>query len=125
VDEPLAQASSTGQKKTGGFGDTKLIDLFAATSMGRAIIGFVMGDKEFEEFEKSGEITFTDSPPTSEQVEKGLDSAQKKDQTKAIERMKATGAKVLVPNYKDITSSSDFDYKKAHLASLGTTSKRV
>lgn len=113
VDEPLAQASSTGKKKTGGFGDTKLIDLFAATSMGRAIIGFVMGDKEFEEFEKSGEIKFTDSPPTSEQVEKGLDSAQKKDQIKAIERMKATGAKVLVPNYKDITSSSDFDYKKS------------
>lgn len=112
VDEPLEQTSSTGKKKTGGFGDTLLIDLFAKTTMGKAFLQFVMAGKDFEEYEKTGKIKFTDSPPTSEEIEKGLDTKGKENQQKNIERLEATGAKTIAPDYKAITSTSDFDYRK-------------
>ena len=115
MDEPPTQTSPTdSSKKTGGFGDTKLIDLFAKTSMGKAVLGFMMdGDEKFKEFEKTGKIGFTDSPPTSEEIEKGLDSKGKKEQQKNIERLEAAGVKTIAPDYRSVTSTSDYDYKKS------------
>jgi hypothetical protein len=110
VDEPLVQPgkSSTG---SGGIGDKKLIDLFAETAMGKAILGFLMNDDEFKKFEQSGEIKFTDSPPTSDEIERGLTSEQKEVQKKNIEKLNSMGHETVAPDYSLVTSPSDYPYK--------------
>jgi hypothetical protein len=109
VDEPPIQISNA----TGGFGDTKLIDLFADTYMGRAILNWIMPtDAEFQKFIETGEINFTDSPPTSEELDRGLTAEQKKIQKKNIEALNAMGKNTVAPEYSLVTSPSDYTYDK-------------
>ena len=107
VDEPPVQINS----EPGGFGDTKLIDLFSDTEMGKAILGFLMDGKEFKNFEKTGQIEFTDSPPTSEELDKGLTSGQKEVQTKNIEKLNSMGYKTVKPDYSLVTGPAEYSYK--------------
>jgi len=109
VDEPPVQLNS----EPGGFGDTKLIDLFADTDMGKAILGFLMDGKEFKNFEKTGKIEFTDSPPTSEEIDKGLTSGQKEVQKKNIEKLNSMGHKTVKPDYSLVTGPSEYPYKSS------------
>lgn len=109
VDEPPVQISS----ESGGFGDTKLIDLFADTEMGKAVLGFLMDGKEFKKFEETGDIKFTDSPATSEEIEKGLTAEQKEVQKKNIEKLNSMGYQTVKPDYSLVTSSSDYPYKSS------------
>lgn len=109
VDEPPVQISSG----SGGFGDTKLIDLFADTEMGKAVLGFLMNDEAFKKFEETGQIKFTDSPATSEEIEKGLTSEQKEVQKKNIEELNSRGYQTVKPDYSLVTSSSDYPYKSS------------
>ena len=111
VDEPPVQINSS----EGGFGDTKLIDLFADTPMGQAILGFMMDGKDFKKFEETGDISFTDSPPTSEELDKGLTSAQKDVQKKNIDKLNEMGYKTVAPQYSLVTSPSDYPYKSSSL----------
>lgn len=107
VDEPPVQLNS----KSGGFGDIKLIDLFADTDVGKAVLGFVMGgSKEFENFLKTGKIEVTDSPSTSSEIEKGFTAEQKEAQKKNIEELNKRGLKTVEPDYSLVTSSSDYQY---------------
>ena len=109
VDEPPVQLNS----EPGGFGDTKLIDLFADTEMGKAILGFLMDGKEFKNFEKTGKIEFTDSPPTSEELDKGLTSEQKEIQKKNIEKLNSMGHKTVKPDYSLVTGPAEYPYKSS------------
>ena len=109
VDEPPVQISSG----SGGIGDMKLIDLFNDTDMGKAIIGFLMSGEEFKEFEETGKIKFTDSPPTSEELDKGLTTSQKEIQKKNIETLNSMGLKTVAPNYSLVTSPADYQYKES------------
>lgn len=109
VDEPPVQLNS----EPGGFGDTKLIDLFADTDMGKAILGFLMDGEEFKNFEKTGKIEFTDSPPTSEEIDKGLTSDQKEVQKKNIEKLNSMGHKTVKPDYSLVTGPAEYPYKSS------------
>ena len=109
VDEPPVQIKS----KSGGIGDMKLIDLFADTDMGKAIIGFLMDGDEFKKFEKSGQIEFTDSPPTSEEIDKGLTAEQKKVQKSNIDKLNSMGHKTVAPDYSLVTSSAEYPYRES------------
>jgi hypothetical protein len=111
VDEPPVQLNS----EPGGFGDTKLIDLFADTDMGKAILGFLMNGEEFKNFEKTGKIEFTDSPPTSEEIDKGLTSDQKEVQKKNIEKLNSMGHKTVKPDYSLVTGPAEYPYKSSSL----------
>lgn len=111
VDEPPVQISSS----SGGIGDMKLIDLFAETSMGKAILGFLMDDKDFKKFEATGKIEFTDSPLTSDEIDRGLTSEQKKVQQKNIDKLNSLGHKTVAPDYSLVTGSTDYPYKSRSL----------
>ena len=109
VDEPPVQLNS----EPGGFGDTKLIDLFADTEMGKAILGFVMDSKEFKKYLETGKIEVTDSPLTSTEIEKGLTSEQKEIQKKNIEKLNSMGHKTVKPDYSLVTGPSEYPYKSS------------
>lgn len=109
VDEPPVQINS----EDGGIGDMKLIDLFADTDMGKAVLGFLMDGKEFKKFEETGQIKFTDSPPTSDELDRGLTAEQKEAQKKNIEKLNSMGYKTVAPDYSLVTSSSDYPYKES------------
>jgi hypothetical protein len=112
VDEPPVQISNA----KGGFGDTKLIDLFGETYMGRAILTWYMGtDEAFNKFLKTGQIDFTDSPPTSEEIDRGLTAEQKETQKKNIATLNAMGKSTVAPDYSLVTGSSDYTYDKKSL----------
>lgn len=109
VDEPPTQTSNA----SGGIGDTKLIDLFADTYMGRAVFDWIFPtDEEFNKFLKTGQIDFTDSPPTSEELDRGLTAEQKEVQKKNIEKLNAMGQKTVAPDYSLVTSPSEYTYDK-------------
>jgi len=110
VDEPPVQSKSG---KSGGIGDMKLIDLFKETAMGKAIIGFLMNGEDFKNFEKTGKIEFTDSPPTSDEIDRGLTPEQKEVQKKNIEKLNSMGHKTVAPDYSLVTSPSDYPYKSS------------
>lgn len=94
----------------GGIGDMKLIDLFAKTSLGRSVLGFLMNDEAFKKFEETGEVEFTDSPPTSSEITKKFTPDQKKTQEENIQKMKDMGHGVEEPDYSLVTGSGDYSY---------------
>ena len=109
VDEPPVQISNS----TGGFGDIKLIDLFKETYMGRAILNWLMPtDQEFQKFLATGKIEFTDSPPTSDELDRGLTAEQKETQKKNIEKLNSMGKKTVAPDYSLVTGPSEYTYNK-------------
>jgi len=109
VDEPPVQVSNV----KGGIGDTKLIDLFADTYMGRAVLDWIFPtDEEFNKFLKTGQIDFTDSPPTSDELDRGLTAEQKEIQKKNIAALNAMGKNTVAPDYSLVTGPSDYTYDK-------------
>lgn len=111
VDEPEKVAAKGG---TGSFADMKLIDLFAETAMGRSILTAIMGDPEMlKKLGKDGKINFTDSPPTVEEIESQFSSEEKEVQKRNIEKLKAMGQSVIKPDFKLVSSSSDYKFSSA------------
>ena len=109
VDEPPVQISNS----TGGFGDTKLIDLFSETYMGQAIIQWLTTtDPAFKKFLETGKIEFTDSPPTSDELDRGLTAEQKETQKKNIEKLNSMGKKTVAPDYSLVTGPAEYIYNK-------------
>jgi len=112
IDDP-GKSSSSGA--TGGIGDIKLIDLFAQTSMGQAVLGMLM-DKdgnptaEMTKYLKSNGIGETDSPATSEDIDGSFTSEQKAAQEKNIKKLNDMGNKTEKPDYALVTSPTDYVY---------------
>jgi hypothetical protein len=112
IDEPEKVASRGGT----GLGDLKLIDLFASTEMGKSVLTSIMGDPEMlKKLEKAGKINFTDSPATTDEIEKGFTSEQKEIQKKNLEKLKSMGQKASKPDFSLISSPADFRYKPSSL----------
>jgi hypothetical protein len=108
VDEP-EKFSSKGKTK---LGDMKLIDLFAETEMGRSILTAIMGDPEMlKKLGKGGKINFTDSPPTVEEIEGQFSAEEREVQKKNIEKLKSMGQSAVKPDFKLVSSSSDYKFK--------------
>ena len=103
--EPESSKSSTG----GTGADVSLLDLLAATTMGRQLLNFVLSDEDYEKLSQGGKIKFTDNPPTTKEL-KALTPEQKKAQEENAKKMAQAGQKVEEPKYSEITSSGDYTY---------------
>jgi hypothetical protein len=112
IDDP-GKSSSSGA--TGGIGDIKLIDLFAQTEMGRAVLSMFM-DKDgnptadMVKYLKGNGIQGTDSPATSEDIDASFTPEQKAAQEKNIKKLNAMGNKTEKPDYALVTSPTDYVY---------------
>ena len=98
VDQPA------GAQGAGGTGAMTLFDLFAITDIGREVMGFLVSDPAFRKYQETGEITVTDSPPTSKEMNASLTPEQKATQKANAEKMAQVGQKVEEPKYSEITS---------------------
>ena len=111
--EDTGKSSSSGA--TGGFGDVKLIDLFAQTEMGQAVLSLLM-DKdgnpspEMAKYLKSKGIEETDSPATSEDIDASFTPEQKAAQEKNIKKLNDMGSKTEKPDYALVTSPAVYVY---------------
>ena len=126
VDEPEKVAAK------GGASDMSLLDLFAKTTMGKEILSSIMGDSEIlKRLKSQGDIKFTDSPPTVDQIESEFTPEQKKIQEENLKKLKDMGQKATKPDFNLVTSGSDYKYKsdvswdglKSALDSSGASSK--
>ena len=112
IDDP-GKSSSSGA--TGGIGDIKLIDLFAQTEMGRSVLNMLM-DKdgnpspEMTKYLKKNGIEETDSPVTSEDIDRSFTPEQKAAQEKNIKKLNDMGNKTEKPDYALVTSPTDYAY---------------
>jgi hypothetical protein len=112
IDDP-GKSSSSGA--TGGIGDIKLIDLFAQTEMGRSVLNMLM-DKdgnpspEMTKYLKKNGIEETDSPVTSEEIDRSFTPEQKAAQEKNIKKLNDMGNKTEKPDYALVTSPTDYVY---------------
>ena len=112
IDDP-GKSSSSGA--TGGIGDIKLIDLFAQTEMGRSVLNMLM-DKdgnpspEMTKYLKKNGIEETDSPVTSEEIDRSFTPEQKAAQEKNIKKLNDMGNKTEKPDYALVTSPTDYAY---------------
>ena len=112
IDDP-GKSSSSGA--TGGIGDIKLIDLFAQTEMGRSVLNMLM-DKdgnpspEMTKYLKKNGIEETDSPVTSEEIDRSFTPEQKTAQEKNIKKLNDMGNKTEKPDYALVTSPTDYAY---------------
>ena len=112
IDDP-GKSSSSGA--TGGIGDIKLIDLFAQTEMGRSVLNMLM-DKdgnpspEMTKYLKKNGIEETDSPVTSEEIDRSFTPDQKAAQEKNIKKLNDMGNKTEKPDYALVTSPTDYVY---------------
>ena len=112
IDDP-GKSSSSGA--TGGIGDIKLIDLFAQTEMGRSVLNMLM-DKdgnpspEMTKYLKKNGIEETDSPVTSEEIDRSFTPEQKAAQEKNIKKLNDMGSKTEKPDYTLVTSPTDYVY---------------
>lgn len=112
IDDP-GKSSSSGA--TGGIGDIKLIDLFAQTEMGRSVLNMLM-DKdgnpspEMTKYLKKNGIEETDSPVTSEEIDRSFTPDQKAAQEKNIKKLNDMGNKTEKPDYALVTSPTDYAY---------------
>lgn len=88
----------------GATSSATLLDLFAATDIGREVMGWLFGDEAFKKFKETGEVTVTDSPPTSKEMNTSLTPEQKQSQKNNAQKMAEAGQKVEEPIYNDITS---------------------
>ena len=112
IDDP-GKSSSSGA--TGGIGDIKLIDLFAQTSMGKAVLSMFMDkdglpNEEMKKYLRSNGIEETDSPATSEEIEGSFTPEQKAAQEKNIKKLNDMGNKTEKPDYSLVTSPTDYVY---------------
>ena len=108
IDEPEKVAAKGGT----GIGDMSLLDLFAKTEMGQAILTSIMGDSEIlKKLKSDGKIDFTDSPPTVEDIDSEFTPEQKKVQEENIKKLKEMGQNVVRPDFKLVTSATDYNYK--------------
>lgn len=117
IDDP-GKPSSSGS--TGGIGDIKLIDLFAQTEMGKAVLSIFMGEDgnptpEMQSYLNKEGIQGTDSPSTSEDIDRSFTPEQKAAQEKNIKKLKEMGHKTEKPNYSLVTSSSDYSFNQNSL----------
>jgi len=126
IDDPGKSASSGA---TGGIGDIKLIDLFAQTEMGKAVLSMFM-DKDgnptpemTKYLQKSG-IEETDSPATSEDIDRSFTPEQKADQEKNIKKLNEMGHKTEKPDYSLVTSPTDYSYSPSSLKMSWDTIKK-
>lgn len=111
VDEPEKVSA-----KGGTMGDMKLIDLFAATEMGKSVLTSIMGDSEMlKDLQKKGKINFTDSPPTVDSIDKEFTAEEKEVQKKNLEKLKEMGTKAVKPDFKLISSSGDYNFRRESL----------
>ena len=112
IDDP-GKSSSSGA--TGGLADIKLIDLFAQTEVGKAVLSMFM-DKdgnpspEMKKYLDQNGIEETDSPATSEEIEKSFTPEQKAAQEKNVNKLNEMGHKTEKPNYSLVTSPTDYTY---------------
>jgi hypothetical protein len=126
IDDP-GKSSSSGA--TGGFGDVKLIDLFAQTEIGEAVLKMFM-DKdgnpspEMAKYLKSKGIQGTDSPATSEDIDRSFTPEQKAAQEKNIKKLNAMGNKTEKPDYALVTSPTDYVYSPDSLKMSWDTIKK-
>lgn len=100
-------------KKTyagGTAGDISLLDLVAATEMGKEFLLGVMDDPEIKKVLQQNGVDFTDSPPAVQDIDNSFTEEQKKTQEKNIEKLRSSGSTVEKPNFKLITSTSDYTY---------------
>ena len=117
IDDPGKSASSGA---TGGIGDIKLIDLFAQTEMGQAVLSMFM-DKdgnpspEMNKYLQKNGIEETDSPATSQEIEKSFTPEQKAAQEKNVKKLNEMGHKTEKPDYSLVTSPSDYTYNPSSL----------
>ena len=112
IDEPEKVASKGGS----ALGDMKLIDLFASTEMGQSVLTAIMGDTEMlKKLKGEGKINFTDSPATVEDIERGFTAEQKEVQKKNLEKLSSMGQKAVKPDFKLVSSPSDYKYKPSSL----------
>lgn len=112
IDEPEKVAAKGGT----GIGDMSLLDLFAKTEMGQAILTSIMGDSEIlKKLKSDGKIDFTDSPPTVEDIDSEFTPEQKKVQEENIKKLKEMGQNVVRPDFKLVTSATDYNYKPSSL----------
>jgi hypothetical protein len=126
IDDP-GKSSSSGA--TGGFGDVKLIDLFAQTEIGRTVLSMFM-DKdgnpspEMAKYLKSNGIEETDSPATSEDIDASFTPEQKAAQEKNIKKLNDMGSKTEKPDYALVTSPTDYVYSPDSLKMSWDTIKK-
>jgi len=101
VEQP--QGSGAG----GGTGAQTMFDLFVATDIGREVMAMLTADPNFRNWQDTGEVgevTYTDSPVTSKEVNSSLTPEQKEAQKANAEKMSQAGQTVEEPKYSEITS---------------------
>lgn len=91
--------------------EVTLYDLFASTDIGREVMTWLHGGKEYKEYLKTGKVTSTDSPPTSKEINASFTPEQKKNQEENAQKISDSGQRVKTPNYEELTSR-EYTYSK-------------